>query len=154
MLHTVYLGTWKLKCFASASSVLCLKLRTSATLQDNVSWTQAFSVPRDGNNKPPKSFTSIKLKSVKSKTSDKMRIKVSYHSKICLIKKKNLLTYLLIKKRKIERFLHSSQILHHLNFKYSLVLLLPFHTYFIYSSFKWNISNGFPLGIWTRTWSD
>ena len=90
MLHTVYLGTGKLKeYFASASLVLCLKLRTSATLQDKISWTQGLSpVPRDGNNNTPKSFTSIKLKSVKSKTSDKMRIKVSYHGKICLIKKK------------------------------------------------------------------
>ena len=90
MLHTVYLGTGKLKeYFASASSVLCLRLRTSATLQDNTGWTQGLSpVPRDGNNKPPKFFTSIKLKSVKNKTSHKMRIKVSYHGKICLIKKK------------------------------------------------------------------
>ena len=75
--------------FASASSVLCLRLRTSATPQDNIGWTQGLSpVPRDGNNKPPKFFTSIKLKSVKNKTSHKMRIKVSYHGKICLIKKK------------------------------------------------------------------
>ena len=133
----VYLGTWKLKeYFASASSVLCLRLRTSATPQDNIGWTQGLSpVPRDGNNKPPKFFTSIKLKSVKNKTSHKMRIKVSYHGKICLIKKKSF-PYLLIKK-KIERFFHSSQIMHHLNLKYSLSIALTLSFLFaIYSSFK------------------